>query len=959
MEGLGKSSGEAAKKASEHQSQAEKNAIAWKTAGTAALGFGTVGAAAFGGMIKTAADFESKMSSVQAATMASSGEIEQLREAALKAGADTAFSASEAAQGIEELAKAGVSTSDILKGGLRGALDLAASGNISVAEAAESAASAMTQFKLEGSSVPHIADLLAAAAGKAQGGVHEMSQALNQAGLIASGAGLSIEETVGTLAAFASAGLLGSDAGTSFKTMLQKLQNPSKQSAQLMKELGLHLYDASGNIVGMANLAGQLKEKLSGMTAAQRDAALAQLFGSDAVRAANVLYQQGAEGISKWTKEVDESGYASKQAGIRMGNLKGAWEEFKGSLETLAISLGGTFLPMLTTAAKGLTSLVNAFNSLPGPVKTTIAAIGGLVTAGALAFGAFQKIKTGASLVKAAFGKIAEGNIPLLSKGIAAIRDNAGTVGAHLASLAPKAGLALGGFTALAGAAVGLGKALAGVDRHVDSVDRLQSKLANVAKSGGSYYKALIKDIGDINTERFGNLAETFMRVARPSIGDKVFGKNFFDTTGFKEVSAQLENLDKQLSNLAGSNVRQATAAFAAMYKEAGSTSQAFSDMKAVMPDYVDKMHALANAQGVTVNSSNELQLLTGQLNDQLEGTSAATGKAADGQKQAAGAMNEAKDAAQSAADACKSYLDVMQKFGDINISADQAALKYAETLAKTGDVLQQNSYKHADAATQALMQKAALGELAQSGNKVIETMYNQAQANGTLGSVSQQLGQKAIQLANNFLDQAGKMGITGDAAIALAADYGVIPRDVRTRADFDKWKAETNAKGYTATIEGIPSKKNTTLSATPLLDGISRFMGSLASIPKQVTTYVKATVGKVLGFAEGGYTGPGGKYQPAGVVHAGEYVFSQRAVKRLGVPYLNSLHQQARGYADGGPVVAASSIRAPSVNVAAPSLAGLTIAGSLDLGGVLVPIIDGRIEANDRRRARIGRAGN
>ncbi|TDB81509.1 phage tail tape measure protein, partial [Micromonospora fluostatini] len=226
---------------------------------TQAAGMG-VGLLAAGGMaVKFGMDFEKQMSSVQAATKASAGDLEQLRDAALQAGADTQYSATEAAQGIEELAKAGVETSAILSGGLKGALDLAAAGGLDVAEAAETAASAMTQFKLSGSDVPHIADLLAAAAGKAQGSVHDMGMALNQAGLVAAQTGLSIEETTGGLAAFASAGLTGSDAGTSFKQMLLMLQAPADSTAELMTDLGISLYDTSGNAKGLAQFAGELR----------------------------------------------------------------------------------------------------------------------------------------------------------------------------------------------------------------------------------------------------------------------------------------------------------------------------------------------------------------------------------------------------------------------------------------------------------------------------------------------------------------------------------------------------------------------------------------------------------------------------------------------------------------------------------------------------------------------------
>lgn len=120
------------------------------TAGAALTTFGAGLLGVAGKAVSTAASFDQSMSSVQAATHETASNMSLLREAALQAGQDTAFSATEAASGIEELSKAGVSTTDILNGGLKGALDLAAAGGVSVSEAAETAASAMTQFNLNG-----------------------------------------------------------------------------------------------------------------------------------------------------------------------------------------------------------------------------------------------------------------------------------------------------------------------------------------------------------------------------------------------------------------------------------------------------------------------------------------------------------------------------------------------------------------------------------------------------------------------------------------------------------------------------------------------------------------------------------------------------------------------------------------------------------------------------------------
>ncbi|RBP86336.1 hypothetical protein DFO80_12019 [Rhodobacter sp. 140A] len=68
--------------------------------------------------------------------------------------------------------------------------------------------------------------------------------------------------------------------------------------------------------------------------------------------------------------------------------------------------------------------------------------------------------------------------------------------------------------------------------------------------------------------------------------------------------------------------------------------------------------------------------------------------------------------------------------------------------------------------------------------------------------------------------------------------------------------------------------------------------------------------LGGLLGFANGGYTGDGGKFQPAGIVHKGEYVLSKAAVQRLGVDALDTLHTRAlRGYSGGGLVGDAPAI--------------------------------------------------
>lgn len=368
--------------------QASEQREAFDTMGRSALGLGAALGVGLAVAITKFADFDKAISNVQAATQESRENMGLLRDAALEAGADTVYSATEAANAIEELGKAGLDTAQIVGGGLDTALSLAAAGQLDVARAAEIAATTMKQFNLEASELPKVADLLAAGAGKAVGEVEDLAQALNQTALVANAMGLTVEETTGTLAAFADAGLLGSDAGTSFKSMLQRLTPISGEAAEEMERLNISAFDAQGNFIGIANFAGVLRESLKDLTPEQQAASKAIIFGSDAVRAATVLYDEGAEGIQKYIDQTNDSGFAAKVAADRLNNLAGDVERLGGALDTALIKSGSGANDSLRALTQGATGLVDAIGSLPAPVLGAVGGLTGLVATVALVGGA-------------------------------------------------------------------------------------------------------------------------------------------------------------------------------------------------------------------------------------------------------------------------------------------------------------------------------------------------------------------------------------------------------------------------------------------------------------------------------------------------------------------------------------------------------------------------------------------
>jgi TP901 family phage tail tape measure protein len=338
--------------------------------------------------VKAFAEFDAKMSQIQTLSHATAVEMDGLKKSALTMGQAIGFSAIQVADAEIELVKAGVSVKDIMGGALKGALELAAAGQIEVGKATEIATIALTQFNLVGKDVPHVADLLSAGADKALGGVAELGEALKSGGLVAAQFGVSLDETIGTLSAFANAGLLGETAGTDLRQMLLKLANPAKESADEMKKLGISIYGANGQFVGISTLAGQLKDKMKDLTPEARNSALAIIFGSRAIAGANVLYKEGAKGIQGWTDSVNDSGFAAKQAAGKLDNLKGDVSKLAAAFNTDLIQSGSAANVMLRELVQGVTGIIGAVGSLPAPVLGAGLALTGLVAVVGLTGGA-------------------------------------------------------------------------------------------------------------------------------------------------------------------------------------------------------------------------------------------------------------------------------------------------------------------------------------------------------------------------------------------------------------------------------------------------------------------------------------------------------------------------------------------------------------------------------------------
>lgn len=322
-------------------------------------------AAGLAASIKAAADFEAQMSAVQAVSGATGAEMAQLGNLALDLGKNTSFSASEAAKGLEELVKGGVSIPDIMNGAAQATLNLAAAGGTDLASAAEIAANALNTFGMSGQDMAHVSDLIAGAANASAIDVNDFRLSLASAGAVVATAGGSFDDLAVSIAAMGNAGIKGSDAGTSLKTMLMNLQPDTKEQIKLFKDLGLvtaeganQFFDATGKMRPMAEVAQVLQDALRGQTEQQKLANLETMFGTDAIRAASVMANLGAEGFNDLAGSMAKVS-AEAVAAQRLNNLSGDMEQLHGAVETAAIELGTAFLPILRQVTQAGTQFIN------------------------------------------------------------------------------------------------------------------------------------------------------------------------------------------------------------------------------------------------------------------------------------------------------------------------------------------------------------------------------------------------------------------------------------------------------------------------------------------------------------------------------------------------------------------------------------------------------------------------
>ena len=322
--------------------------------------------------------FEKQMSRVQAIAGATKDELKQLTDQAINLGAETSFSATQVAEGMENLASAGFTTQEIMEA-MPGLLDLAASSGADLATSSEIAASAIRGFGLEASSSAHIADVFAEASARTNAQVEDMGYAMKYIAPVANTMGLKIEEVAAAIGIMSDAGIKGEQAGTTLRGALVRLTKPTDKMLGVMEDLGISFYNNEGKMKSLTEMISMLQDATKDLTDEQEQNALTTLFGTESLSGMVALINRGSGDLADMTKSFEDcDGAAQDMADTMLDNTAGSIEEMTGALESLAIKIQQMLAPYITEAANKIQELINKFMELPESTQKTILAIAGI-----------------------------------------------------------------------------------------------------------------------------------------------------------------------------------------------------------------------------------------------------------------------------------------------------------------------------------------------------------------------------------------------------------------------------------------------------------------------------------------------------------------------------------------------------------------------------------------------------
>ena len=339
---------------------------------------------AAGAAIRTGMEFDSSMSNVYSLMTSlnlTQADMDELRQTAIRMGATTKFSASEAADAMGYMALAGWNNKQTIEA-LPGVLNLAAAANMDLAKASDIVTDTMTPFGMAASRAGEAADVFAYAQANSNTTVEGLGEAMKYAAPTADAFGMTLQDTAAAMGVLANAGIKGSQGGTTLNAMLRDMKKNADNGRIAIGKTKVALTNADGSYRSYAEIIRDIDEATNSMTASQRDAALGAIFGDESLKGILATLKQGPDALDEMTKGLYAcEGAAKEMAETAENNLQGDLTKLGSGVSTMGIALHDFFVPAIRQTVQAVTGLVGWFNALDDGTKNTIFRIGAMAAA--------------------------------------------------------------------------------------------------------------------------------------------------------------------------------------------------------------------------------------------------------------------------------------------------------------------------------------------------------------------------------------------------------------------------------------------------------------------------------------------------------------------------------------------------------------------------------------------------
>ena len=388
--------------------------------------------------VKTAADYESAMSNVQAITGATGDDFKKLTQLGKDLGASTAWSAEECAEAMQYTGMAGWTAKENIDG-LKGILDLASASGTDLARTSDIMTDAISAFGYKASDSAKFADVMTKACTSANVSVDTLGESYKYCGAICGTMGYSIDEITTSLAVMGNMGIKSSQAGTTLKNAISNMAAPTKNMKAAMDDLGISIVNQDGSMKSWGDVIKNLQGSFKGLTQDQQAAYAKQLFGKESMAGMLAIINTSTSDYNALADSIKNSGGAANDAAqTQLNNLNGQLTLLKSALEGAAITIGDKLLPYIKNAVGWVQKATDWFNGLSDAQVSMIMKFAGIAAAIGPALLIFGKLVSTVGKVYSTFGMVT-GAIAKASGVIGLITSPAGIVIAVLAGVAAAA----------------------------------------------------------------------------------------------------------------------------------------------------------------------------------------------------------------------------------------------------------------------------------------------------------------------------------------------------------------------------------------------------------------------------------------------------------------------------------------------------------------------------------------